>query len=109
MNKIGIYYAFWTRDWDADFHPFIDKIAELGFDILEVNAGTVARMTPDERQRLKAHADERAITLTYCIGLPHEYDIASEDRSVRQHGIGFLQQMARAIGELGAALRTINY
>ncbi len=101
MNKIGIYYAFWTRDWDADFHPFIDKVAELGFDILEVNAGTVARMTPVDRQRLKAHADERGVTLTYCIGLPHEYDIASADRSVRQHGIVFLQQIARAIGQIG--------
>jgi len=20
MNKIGIYYAYWTHEWDADFH-----------------------------------------------------------------------------------------
>jgi hypothetical protein len=36
MNKIGIYYAYWTHEWDADFHPFIDKVAALGFDLLEV-------------------------------------------------------------------------
>lgn len=101
MNKIGIYYAYWTHNWDADFHPFIDKVTDLGFDILEVNAGTVAQMSPTERQRLKAHADERNLTLTYCIGLPHAYDIASEDRSVREKGIAFLQQMALAIGEIG--------
>ncbi len=101
MNKIGIYYAYWTRDWDADFHPFIDKVADIGFDILEVNAGTVARMTPDERQRLNDHAEQRNITLTYCIGLPHEYDIASQEQSVRRKGIAFLQQMAGAIGEMG--------
>jgi len=101
MNKIGIYYAYWTHDWDADFHPFIDKVAELGFDVLEVNGGTIARMTPEERQSLKAHADDKGIILSHCIGLPPQYDIASEDETVRKNGIAFLQKMAEAIGEMG--------
>jgi len=101
MNKIGIYYAYWTHDWDADFHPFIDKVAELGFDVLEVNGGTIARMTSEERQSLKAHADDKNIILSYCIGLPPAYDIASKDETVRKNGIVFLQKMAEAIGEMG--------
>ena len=101
MNKIGIYYAYWTHEWDADFHPFVDKVADLGFDILEVNSGTVANMTAAERQGLKAHADEKGLDLTYCIGLPHEYDIASADKAVRDNGIAYLKQMAKAIGEMG--------
>ncbi len=101
MNKIGIYYAYWTREWDVDFHPFIDKVADLGFDILEVNAGTVGRMTSGERRALKAHADEKGISLTFCIGLPHAFDVAAADASVRQKGIEYLQQMARAVGEMG--------
>jgi D-psicose/D-tagatose/L-ribulose 3-epimerase len=104
MNKIGIYYAYWTHEWDADFHPFVDKVAKLGFDLLEVNGGTVARMTPAERQRLKAHADAAQVALSYCVGLPHDYDIASEDRSVRTQGIAFLRQMAEAIGEIGGGM-----
>lgn len=101
MNKVGIYYAYWTRDWDADFHPFIDKVAGIGFDVLEVNAGTVARMTADERKALKQHADDRGISLSYCIGLPHAFDVASPDAAVRQAGITYLQQMATGIGEMG--------
>lgn len=101
MNKIGIYYAYWTHDWDADFHPFIDKVAEIGFDILEVNAGTVARMTAEERRRLKAHANDCNVTLSFCIGLPHAYDVASPDAATRQKGIAYLQQMAQAVGEIG--------
>lgn len=99
--KIGIYYAYWTHDWDADFYPFVDKVAGLGFDVLEVNGGTIANMTSAERQSLKSHADDRGILLSHCIGLPHEYDIASEDERVRRRGIAFLQQMAEAIGEMG--------
>jgi D-psicose/D-tagatose/L-ribulose 3-epimerase len=101
MNKIGIYYAYWTHDWDADFHPFVDRVADLGFDILEVNAGTIAGMSSEERRGLKAHADDRNLILTHCIGLPPPYDIASEDEAVRQRGIAYLQKMADAIGEMG--------
>ncbi|MDH7485093.1 MAG: sugar phosphate isomerase/epimerase family protein [Anaerolineae bacterium] len=101
MNKVGIYYAYWTHDWDADFHPFIDKAAGLGFDVLEVNGGTIGRMTSAERQSLKAHADDKGIVLSHCIGLPPQYDIASEDPTLRKNGIAFLRQMAEAIGEMG--------
>ena len=101
MNKIGIYYAYWTHDWDADFHPFIDKAADLGFDLLEVNAGTITNMTSEERLGLKIHADVRDLALSYCIGLQKQYDIASEDDRVRENGIAFLKRMAAAIGEMG--------
>jgi len=101
MNKIGIYYAYWTTDWDADFHPYIDKVADLGFDILEINAGTFAELTSAQRQGLKSHADEKGITLTFCIGLPPQYDIASEEQSRREAGVKYLQQLAKAIGEVG--------
>ena len=101
MNKIGIYYAYWTHDRDADFHPFIDRVAGLGFDVLEVNAGTVAEMTSEERRSLKAHADEKNLALSYCIGLPHQYDVASLDSSTHKQGVAYLQRLAGAIGEMG--------
>lgn len=104
MNKIGIYYAYWTNNWHVEFHPFIDKAANIGFDILEVNAGTIVKITPDERRALKDHAADKDIQLTYCIGLPQEYDIASMDASIRKNGIDYLQQIARAIGEMGGGV-----
>lgn len=41
-NKVGIYYAYWTHDWNADFVPFLARVKKLGFDVLEINAGTLA-------------------------------------------------------------------
>ncbi|HET8706035.1 MAG TPA: sugar phosphate isomerase/epimerase family protein [Pseudomonadales bacterium] len=101
MSKIGIYYAYWAHDWDVDFHPIIDKVCTLGFDILEVNAGTITNLTSLERKDLKAHAAERNIGLSYCIGLPPSYDLASEDGAIRRNGVIYLQKMAQAIGEMG--------
>ena len=56
MNRVGIYYAFWTHRWDADFVPFVRKVKRLGFEILEVNSGTLARMAAGERKRLRLSA-----------------------------------------------------
>jgi D-psicose/D-tagatose/L-ribulose 3-epimerase len=101
MNKFGIYYAFWTHDWDVDFIPFVNKVADLGFDILEVNGGTIATMTKEQRLALRREADKRSIALTYCIGLTAKHDVSSETASTRRAGVAFLQDMARAIGEMG--------
>jgi D-psicose/D-tagatose/L-ribulose 3-epimerase len=101
MNPIGIYYAYWTQNWDADFVPYIRKAKRLGFDILEVNAGTVARMAGPERERLKEAAADAGIELTYCIGLPHDFDVASENDAVRARGIAYLKDMAGAVAAMG--------
>lgn len=106
MNKIGIYYAYWTHHWDADFNIYVDKVADLGFDILETNAGTIVSMSPAERKQLKEHAAARNITLTYCIGLPHKYDVSSSKERTRKRGVEFLKQMAGAIGEMGGGSLT---
>jgi D-psicose/D-tagatose/L-ribulose 3-epimerase len=102
MNKIGIYYAYWTKNWDADFLEFVPKVANLGFDTLEVNSGTVTNMTDAERDKLKQAALEYNIELTFCIGLTKEYDIASEDNQVRKKGIEFMKRQAEMLHYMGA-------
>jgi D-psicose/D-tagatose/L-ribulose 3-epimerase len=101
MNKIGIYYAYWTQEWDVDFHPYVDKAADLGFDILEVNGGTVGTMSSQARKALVQHAQERNIGLSYCIGLKAENDPSSPDAATRRSGIATLQRMCEGIGEMG--------
>ena len=95
MNRIGIYYAYWTHSWDADFVPFVARVKRLGFDILEVNAGTVTRMPAKGRDRLRAAAEKAGIEITYCIGLTREYDIASADRGVRRGAWRFSRRTPR--------------
>jgi D-psicose/D-tagatose/L-ribulose 3-epimerase len=101
MNKIGIYYAYWTHTWDADFVPFVARVKRLGFDVLEVNAGTVTKMSPRERDRLRRAAEKAGIDLTYCVGLSREYDIASTDRGVRRNGVAFLRKTAEMLRYMG--------
>ncbi|MHB8936275.1 D-psicose 3-epimerase [Rectinema subterraneum] len=104
MRRIGIYYAFWTREWDVDFFPFIEKVKSLGFDQLEINGGTFAEMSAAERKRLVDEAKRCGIVLSYGIGLTANHDVSSLDESVRQSGVRFMQQMIEAVGEAGGGM-----
>lgn len=110
MNKIGVYYAYWAQDWNVNFLPYIDKAADIGFDVLEVNASTIANMSSTERKALKAHADARNINLSYCIGLTAEHDVASENEAILKNGLNYLEKVIIGIGEMGGGpLGGINY
>ncbi|HWP68148.1 MAG TPA: sugar phosphate isomerase/epimerase family protein [Rectinemataceae bacterium] len=104
MRNIGIYYAFWTREWDVDFFPFIGKVKRLGFDQLEINGGTFAIMAEAERRRLIDEAENQGIVLSYGIGLTPDHDVSSLDESVRQNGIRFMKTMIEAVGKAGGGM-----
>ena len=49
LNPVGIYYAFWEREWSADYFPYVKKVKALGFDVLEIAAGALPDMTAAKR------------------------------------------------------------
>ena len=100
MRKIGIYYAYWTTEWDVDFVPFVSKVKKLGFDQLEINGGTLVNMSGDERKRLKDEAEKHQIKLSYGIGLTPDNDVSSPDEHIRQNGIRFMKRMIVAVNEM---------
>ncbi len=104
MNQIGIYYAYWEREWEADFSPYLQKVKKLGFDVLELAAGSLLEMSEGQRRRLAAGAKETGLELTYCIGLPPEYDMASLDGTVRRNGIEYMKRLLEAIYQMGGSL-----
>lgn len=105
-NKVGIFYAYWEHDWDADFMPYVRKCRALGFDVLEINAGTFSRMSPQDQDALAREASGSGIELTLCVGLPPEMDTASTDSRCRRNGIDFLVTSAKAMKRNG--IRTIS-
>lgn len=101
MRKVGIYYAYWTHDWEAEFLPFVPKVKGLGFDQLEVHANGIVEMSPRARQELAAAARDQGLTLSYGIGLAPEKDVSSPDERVRQAGLAHMRKAIEAIGEMG--------
>lgn len=104
MRKIGIYYAYWTTEWDVDFVPFVSKVRKLGFDQLEINGGTLVNMSGDERKRLKHEAETHHVELSYGIGLTPDNDVSSDNESIRKNGIRFMRNMISAVNEMGGEM-----
>lgn len=104
MNKLGIFMNFWEKNWDADHAKYIDKVAKIGFDILEFQAQPLLEMTDDHIRELRKWADAAGIRLTYSLGLDPHYDVSSLDESIRQGGVKYLQNIIRKMAVGGGDL-----
>jgi len=104
MNPIGLNYAYWSPTWDCDPLPFVTRTRSCGFDILEINAQRVVRMTDKERDVLKTAATDAGLSYTYIGGVTPDTDLASEDPTVRKRGIKLLTEQAQAVSRTGGSL-----
>jgi len=105
-----MHYGYWTQYWGSEPLQFVKRAKKCGFDILEVNAPKVTRMSDAQRDVLKGAIAEAGLSLTYSIGMTADMDLVSQDTATRQKGIAFLQQVARTMKYMGGTvLAGINY
>jgi D-psicose/D-tagatose/L-ribulose 3-epimerase len=110
MNPIGIHFGYWTQSWSSDPIQFVGRAQKCGFDVLEINAPKITRMSDKERDVLKAAAENAGLSLTYSIGLKDDMDLASGDAATRKRGVDFLKDVSRAMNYLGGSIMAgINY
>lgn len=97
--KYGIYFAYWTREWFADYKYYIDKVAKLGFDILELSCAAFANTytTDDQLIELREYAREKGITLTAGYGPTKDQNLCSSDAAVVQRAKGFFTDTLRKL------------
>lgn len=91
--KFGTYFAYWEQEWQADYSFYCQKAAELGFDILEIAAGSLPDMSAKQIIDLRKAAKDSQISLTSCIGLPARYNVASDDAVIRRNGIEYVKEL----------------
>ena len=99
--KYGIYYAYWEKTWGVDYNRFVDKVADLGFDILELSCAGLAEMPAQAVTDLKKHADDRGILLTGGYGPKHSEDLSNADPAVVKNGIDFWAKTFPVLEKLG--------
>lgn len=104
MNKLGIFMNFWEKSWEADHAKYIDKAAEIGFDILEFQAQALLNMRDEQIRSLRKKADSAGIELTYSLGLDRRYDVSSLDENIRLGGVKYLKEIIRRMNIAGGTL-----
>ncbi len=96
MNKIGILYGYWSTEWEVDYIPYIHKVKELGFDVLEINSLYLAKMKEDKIKRFRDIAKAENIDILAVLGVPAAYDIGSPDAAIRKAGIDYQSRIIKA-------------
>jgi D-psicose/D-tagatose/L-ribulose 3-epimerase len=98
--KFGIYYAYWEQEWIGDYTYYIEKVARLGFDILEIAAHQLLNYSESELTDIKACAEKNGITLTAGIGPTKEQNLSSPDPATREHGIQFFAEIFKYLQKM---------
>lgn len=103
MNKYGIFYVYWTKNWEVDISEllqYLSKADEIGFDILELHTNVLENLSEADKQRLKDEAEKKSMHFTFCTSLTEETDISSDDEEVRERGKQFLRDKIETVSEM---------
>ena len=102
--KHGIYYAFWENEWNGDFLYYIEKVAKLGFDVLEIAAHHINSYNAQQLADIRQCAKDNGIILTAGIGPTKEKNLSSSDAVVRKAGDAFFRETLTNIAKLDVHL-----
>lgn len=108
--KFGTLYSYWGNEWNCDYLETAKKVANIGFDILEIGAGHLLNMSDTELGDLKAISKDLGLTITSNIGPSKDKDVASADAQTRESGIQFLSDIMTAMDKIDSrALVGVQY
>ena len=96
--KYGIYYAYWEKMWGGDFRPYVKRVKELGFDILEISCATLLETSERELDELRDLALQHEITLTGGYGPSYENCVSFTDTV--NNAMVFYENLFRTLNKL---------
>ena len=100
--KFGTGYSFWGTEWKCDYIEMVNRVADIGFDVLEIGADHLYHMTEAEIAKLKAEGSKRGIAFTTNSGPAKQYDLSSADEAVRKNGILYFKDILHKMELLGS-------
>lgn len=102
--KYGIYYAYWERQWGGDYLPYVERVAGLGFDILEISCASLLEMSDKQLEELRYAKEKCGITLTGGYGPKASENIASGDAAVVANALNFWNKTFKILERLDISL-----
>lgn len=100
--KFGTGYSYWGTEWKCDYLEVVNKVADIGFDVLEIGADHLYHMTDDEIDTLKAEGLKRGIAFSTNSGPAKKYDMSSSDEAVRACGVAYFNSILHKMERLGS-------
>lgn len=91
-NPIGVYYAYYVKNWESEVMPLMKRTKNLDLDVMEANALLLADMSREECESWRKKKENLDLKLNYCLGLDEETNIAADNERVRRDGIEFMKK-----------------
>ena len=93
--KYGIYFAYWTKEWAADYKYFMAKAKKLGFDVLEISCAALQNTYLKDEQLidLKKCAADNDLILTSGYGPTKQQNLSSADPAVVKKAMGYFSEL----------------
>ena len=95
--KYGIYYAYWETEWRADYRPYIEKAAKLGFDSLEIACTPLLEYSRETLSELRRMAADNGIFLTAGHGPAANQNLASADPEIVRNAKQFFTELLKRL------------
>ena len=62
--KFGVYYSNWEQEWSADRLKYVEKVAKLGSDVIEIAAHHLNSYSPAHVAEVGRSARDNGVTIT---------------------------------------------
>lgn len=102
MNRIGIHYAYWQRDWNTDFIESVRHAASLGFEAVDFATADIMALPRPKQAELRDTAKGLGIALSFLPATGPDVDIASPDRSIRENGVEYFKRCVQFTADMGS-------
>jgi D-psicose/D-tagatose/L-ribulose 3-epimerase len=110
MNKVGLFFTYWSTEWMVDFPAVARRISGLGFDLMEISLSEFHELPQAKKMDLKKVAEDLGLGITCCIGLRPDQDFASPDSAVRKAGVAYVKGLLEDCRFLNAPVFSgLNY
>ena len=103
--KFGCNYSYWQNNWSftiAEYLEMTKRLADCGFDVLEISADHLYRMSEDDITALRKKGEECGVEFSTNSGPAKQYDLASIDQKTRENGIVYFKTIIDHMELLGS-------
>ena len=98
--KFGIYYPYWEHEWSADCLKYVEKVAKLGFDIIEIAAHHLNGYSSAHIDEIGRSARDNGIAITAGLGPSPQKNLSSADPAIRKAGRAFFEETLNNLAKL---------
>lgn len=100
--KFGIYYSYWEKEWSADCLAYVERVARLGFDVIEIAAHHINGYGAAHLDEIARAARANGIAVTAGLGPSPQRNLSSPDPEIRRAGRAFFEEALTNIARLDA-------